>query len=595
MGLLQKACETFDCHKNLIGVIQPDCDPLAPVSHLAVTAKIEISINDRGEFVQAVGVDKKEPKIIIPVTEDSGGRTSAPCAHPLCDSISYVAPYQKERHRLYVEALAEWAESEYSHPMLQPILTYVRKETVLDDLNRAGLLKTESDKIKNEKDLIRWRVIGMGTCWNDPSLFDAFIRFYESKRKSGDASICMISGDEESIAKQHPKGVIPINGIAKLISANDTTNFTYRGRMTDEMQTATVGYISSQKAHNALRWLAGKQWKETTFDKRTVLCWNPKGKPTPPIHTPLTRKSEDKPVTPTEYQYMLRKVLNSYLSADMLPDGEDVCVAVFDAATKGRLAVVYYSEWKAYDFLKRLAYWDETCLWYHYDFLSKSCIIQSPDLPDIVRCAFGNERAARLEVDDRIMSQQILRLLECRVNQGKMPLDIMRAVMQKASNPLAYDKCRSKVLEVACAVIWKYKTDRGETWEMSLEKAKKDRSYQYGRLLAVMEKAERDTYETGEKREPNAIRLQSVYCQKPFTTAKTVIEQLKRGYYQKLSPYVRSDYEKLIEEIFETLSEFPDEDRNHPLTESYLLGYYLQKKELYTSHKEKENTEVQEA
>ncbi|MBQ0109141.1 MAG: type I-C CRISPR-associated protein Cas8c/Csd1, partial [Clostridiales bacterium] len=66
----------------------------------------------------------------------------------------------------------------------------------------------------------------------------------------------------------------------------------------------------------------------------------------------------------------------------------------------------------------------------------------------------------------------------------------------------------------------------------------------------------------------------------------------KRGYYQKLSPYVRSDYEKLIEEIFETLSEFPDEDRNHPLTESYLLGYYLQKKELYTSHKEKENTEV---
>ena len=29
---------------------------------------------------------------------------------------------------------------------------------------------------------------------------------------------------------------------------------------------------------------------------------------------------------------------------------------------------------------------------------------------------------------------------------------------------------------------------------MSLDKEKKDRSYQFGRLLAVMEKVERDTY-----------------------------------------------------------------------------------------------------
>ena len=598
MGLLQKACETYDYHKSLVGVIQSDCDPLAPISHSITAAQIEITINDCGEFVQAVGIDKKAPKTIIPVTEDSGGRTSAPCAHPLCDSISYVAPYDENRHRLYVEALTEWAESDFSHPILRPILTYVSKGTVLDDLSRAGLLKTEDGEIKNEKDLIRWRVIGIGSCWDDPALFDAFIRFYENKQKSGNTSVCMISGDTEASARQHPKGIIPINGNAKLISANDKANFTYLGRLTDEMQTASVGYIASQKAHNALRWLASRQWKETTFDKRTILCWNPKGKPTPQVHKPFPSKNQEKAVTPTAYQDMLRKVLQSYRSADILPDDEDVCVAVFDAATKGRLALVYYSEWKAYDFLKRLAFWDETCLWYHFDFETRSYFMQSPDLPDIVRCAFGTERTSkgksRLEADDKIMSQQILRLLECRINQGKMPLDMMRAVTQKASNPLAFDKCRNKVLETACAVIWKYKTDQGERWEMSLEKDKKDRSYQFGRLLAVMEKAERDTYDEKENREPNAIRLQSTFCQRPFATAKIIIEQLKRGYYQKLKPDARTVYEKYIGEIFEIVSDFSDEERNRPLTESYLLGYYLQKKELYTSHKENAKTEDKE-
>lgn len=54
---------------------------------------------------------------------------------------------------------------------------------------------------------------------------------------------------------------------------------------------------------------------------------------------------------------------------------------------------------------------------------------------------------------------------------------------------------------------------------MSLDKEKKDRSYQFGRLLAVMEKVERDTY-TDEGREPNAIRMQSVFATGRFTLPK---------------------------------------------------------------------------
>lgn len=37
-----------------------------------------------------------------------------------------------------------------------------------------------------------------------------------------------------------------------------------------------------------------------------------------------------------------------------LPNEEDVIIAAFDAATTGRLSLVYYNELKASDFLKEL-------------------------------------------------------------------------------------------------------------------------------------------------------------------------------------------------------------------------------------------------
>lgn len=116
---------------------------------------------------------------------------------------------------------------------------------------------------------------------------------------------------------------------------------------------------------------------------------------------------------------------------------------------------------------------------------------------------------------------------------------------------------------------------------MALEPEKKDRSYQYGRLLAVMEKAERDTYEGEEKRETNAIRLQSVFVKRPAYATKTILEQLKSAYYPRLSVGAKIYYEGLIGEIMEIISECEPQAINKPLGETYLLGYYLQKNEFY--------------
>ena len=126
---------------------------------------------------------------------------------------------------------------------------------------------------------------------------------------------------------------------------------------------------------------------------------------------------------------------------------------------------------------------------------------------------------------------------------------------------------------------------------MALEPERKDRSYQWGRLLAVMEKAEQDTYDPTEKRETNAIRMQSVFVKRPGYTTAMVIQQLKSAYYPRLRKGSRIYYDRLIGEIMEQISQFSAESYNAPLTESYLLGYYLQKNAFYTR---KENEEAED-
>lgn len=128
---------------------------------------------------------------------------------------------------------------------------------------------------------------------------------------------------------------------------------------------------------------------------------------------------------------------------------------------------------------------------------------------------------------------------------------------------------------------------------MALKEYRKDRSYQFGRLLAIMEKIEKDTYESDEEREANAIRMQTVFVQRPGYATKIILGQLKNAYYPKLPPGLRGYYDKMIGQIMEIISAF-DEEYNKSLSETYLLGYYLQKNALYTKKEKDNNSEVEQ-
>lgn len=587
MGLLQQAVRTYDFLEILKtqGGSSETEEPLAPIGHIIAQAKIEISIDKNGAFQTAVPIEKK---IVIPVTEASAGRTSAPAPHPFYECLSYLSGKDETKFSLYTEQLQNWADSEYGDIRLDAVLKYVKSRNIINDLLKCGLLKTdEKGNIKNEKDIVYWRIVGLEESSND-ILMKKYQDRYISEKQNDNTDICFITGDKTVTAKQHLKGVVSFNGNAKIISANDTVNFTYRGRFADSEQALSVGFIASQKAHNALKWLASNEG--VTFGKRTFICWNPNVRKIPKVTHPLLNRKTEEKFKREHYKKELQELLEK--SKSQLGENEDVVITAFEAATNGRLSVAYYNELKGSDYLERLKYWDETCCWY-----DNRWGMGSPSIFSIIKYAFGfqrgNDEKSKIEVDGEIVGQYMQRLIKCKADKECIPTDIKNNIVNKAERLQLYNKTnREDLLFTACAVIRKYKTDHEkEEYEMALEPNKKDRSYQYGRLLAVLEKIEKDTYDNEKERTTNALRMQSVFVKRPAYAARVITEQLKNAYYPKLTPAGRTFYDKLIGQIMEVISEFGDSEYNKPLADTYLLGYYLQQNVLYAKKNNEDERE----
>ncbi|WP_300690029.1 type I-C CRISPR-associated protein Cas8c/Csd1 [uncultured Oscillibacter sp.] len=574
MGLLQKAVETYGAMAHRAGqVFEGENEPLAPISHIMARPQIIITLDQSGNFAAAQVLDKNTPKIIIPATEESAGRTvkAAELPHPLCDYLRYLLPQNQVEYQHYISQLSTWANSSHTHPKLHAVLNYVQGGTILENLRQAGI-------DAEEKAMVCWVVNGLGEtlngpCWTDRTLMNAFIDYYHEKRTDTPPALCMISGELEMPAGQHPKGIVPISGNAKLISANDSSGFTYRGRFDDAAQAATVGYAASQKAHSVLRWLVANQ--SVSFGGRTFLCWNPQGIQVPRVTGPMGRRSgtAQRAANPSQYQKQLREALSGW--KEDLPQSAGVVIAAFDAATTGRLAVTYYNELLASDFLDRLHDWESSCCWEDGPYG-----IQSPSLFQIVSWAFGTPRNGKAEMDDRILSQQMQRLVACRVDKAPFPLDIERALAEKASHLLLYEgENRQKLLFTACAAIRKYHCDHlKEEWDMALDKNCSDRSYLFGRLLAIADAIENNTYTDEDRRETNAIRMQKAFTLRPMTTWSALWDKL-RPYNKRLAqskPGLYRYYHSVIDDILNRLSPF-DRTLNQKLDDIYLLGYSHQR------------------
>ncbi|MGL6293243.1 type I-C CRISPR-associated protein Cas8c/Csd1 [Eubacterium aggregans] len=207
--------------------------------------------------------------------------------------------------------------------------------------------------------------------------------------------------------------------------------------------------------------------------------------------------------------------------------------------------------------------------------------------------AFGVEREEKnqkkLGMNDKLMKSSIQRILPCIANGMKFPEDLMLAAVRNAGHPMTMRLGNwTRVLNNACSMICLYYyTQKGEELSMGLDYECKDRSYLFGRMLAVANYAEEQTYdEDDKKRVSNARRYWNVFSGKPGRTWKIIYENLT-PYFDKLDQGKRGYINKVLGEITDemTPSMMMDERALSPL---YLLGFQHQNSVLWMSKAEKE-------
>ena len=436
--------------------------------------------------------------------------------------------------------------------------------------------------------------------WKDETLYKAFNDYLNNN--SSEKQLCYATGKYLPITYTHPIGIVKNNARAKLISSNDESGYTYRGRFSNKEEAFAVSYDYSQKVHNALKWLVENErvtktdekgktvtYNPLSFDSLTLVVWNSALGFVPSITESAGDMFGDNwdMFGNEEEGYSAKKVFAELLHEKLMggkvefDDESKVMIMGLDAATTGRLSIAVYTELAESQFAEALEKWHNETLWLRFDGKLKKSLYNSCSLPQIANCLYGTEQSGRLECDKKVLKDTILRLLPCVTEKRPLPRDIVRILYNRASSPQSFEKdyVHRIILENACALIRKAQLDSGNTHyykgeiNMAYDPNCNDRSYLFGCLLAIADKAEYDTYGKDEKnkRITNARRLWNAYSMRPYQTWKTLYEKLDP--YFKKKPQNIPKYTKQINDIMAKMSPdtFKDNSKLSPL---YLIGFH---------------------
>ncbi|MGG4039358.1 type I-C CRISPR-associated protein Cas8c/Csd1 [Heyndrickxia ginsengihumi] len=619
MSWLLNLYETYESNLDRVGEIEKKYNDqeftLLPISHTTQNAHIEVEITEDGEFHSATVIDKSDASTLIPCTEDSANRAGLKIApYPLHDKLSYVAgdfvAYggKIEPFTYYIKQLEDWVKSPCANEKLKCIYTYLSKKRLIRDLVDAKIVWLDSDGHLIEKwdkkaesmygnkpplfsvisggqesAFVRFNVYSPDSIitkvWKDPEMYNSFIQYY--KNLLSDEDVCFVTGETLPSTDKHANKIRNAADKAKLISANDSSGFTFRGRFNKSNEVANISYEVSQKAHNALKWLIQRQGK--IIDQRVFLVWENEKVNTYDPHEDAydlfsldpaqSEKTERKSYTNEEFAQQFSKVIDGYQNE--LPADSKVNIMILDSATTGRLAVLYYRNMNQNLYLDRLVKWHSTCIWRHC-YRKGIIFFGAPATKDIAFAAYGQKAS------EKVVKGLMERILPCILDDKKIPVDIVKSAFYRASNPVAMENWEwEKTLSIACALI-----NKKEGYNVTLDTKNFDRDYLFGRLLAIADVLERRALDSDETRSTNAIRYMNAFSQHPARTWKTIQASLQ-PYQARLG--TRGLYlSKLIDEVASNMNF--DDFNNRPLSGKYLLGFYSQRHELWQRNTMKEET-----
>jgi len=600
MGIWQNLADSYDINADAFRLTYPlSTTSISNVGDFIVVIKI----NEKGDFCGTRIIDKanhkkgiKNQSVIIPVTEESMSRSSGISPHPVFDQYEYLKGYGK-KYDAYIEKLRRFSESEFVTEQIEAIYKYVTKRTVATDLSEMNL---------KDKTNIVYEVEIPGNLqtkvWENEAFFNAWHQYYLAEKGKaqikGLQQLDYITGTVQPLAKSHPKKLSNASANSKLISDNDKTNYTFRGKFSESSEAVSIGYETTQKAHQFLRYLIndrGYYCGEQVIISFTI------GSTEKLLPPPIEDKSiwdvlqESMPKTASDtqialsaetgfdYADALKKSLAGFGYGRALEQHIKTAVIALDAATTGRLSITYYRELDRAEYHEKIADWHNSCKW-NQEFWDKENekyipYIGAPSIDKIIETVHGKPRGRNDEGYTKIQKAARERLLRCVFDGEKLPADYVKVAVRRASNPLGITKNGKfdrngfeHVVSTACALVRKHNQQgKKENYKLSIELDRTDRDYLYGRLLGAADKLEEYALykKDNDRVVTSAIRHMQAFAQRPFRTWQTI--------HSCLNPYIQAVRGGFafneIQAVNERFSP-GDYENDTPLNGSYLIGYY---------------------
>lgn len=629
MGLWQNLVAGYDeNHEQLSNVAQGGLYPLSSTTISNQSDMLAVIVLDKdGRFIRSETIPKRNDRIgigletiPIPVTQESLSRASTNyAAHLLFDQREYVFPSFDEGGRQkatpkndkYRSLLKEFAESPHAIPAVKSIYKYISdtERDFSDDLPDGTKAKT----------LILFKVelpdCSETSAWKSSELFNSWHVFYSGKVASQSSeTLDFVTGETMPVAQFHPKKIFSFAGNAKLISANDQKNFTFRGMYCHPENVAkgerekfhsmfgltdavTIGYESSQKAHQYLRYLIANHGISCGDQVIVPFSIGTSGKrmPSPQVQdvdddwdVDETETSADAVLalgtrTGKDYAASIRKALHGYELDRQWKSHARSAVVVLEAATSGRLSITFYREFSSSEYMERIAQWHEDCRWPSWRKKEDRAVLYfgAPSIDKIIQAAFGWPKAGQDEAYNKIRMRARQNLIRAIFDNAPIPVDYLKNAIRRVSNPFGitdnngkFDCKRfSSVLATTCAILKHETHNSKESFDMSIDLKRTDRDYLYGRLLGAADKLEQYALR---KKDNNrlvtaAIRHMQTFSQRPFSAWQII--------HQSLVPYKQQVRGSIADRELQAITNQFNGDENDfsndsPLSGIYLIGYY---------------------
>lgn len=600
---------------------------LLPLYHTSLKSGgediFQVELTKEGTIIQASFVPKDE-MILFPVTSDSVARSGKnPPSHPLVDKLSYLMSEDTALHQLFLDTFNPWyheQEEDEVKSFLRAIKQFISNSNFIDEVlekiyqgktyQRKGFNveyiaddKGTVKKLDLSKVFITFSISDFDgyknvSVTNYIDLHNNYIDYVE--KKSTELIQCNISGNMEQLTTKH-RGLL---GNAKLISVSNNIE-TYKGRFQSGSDIIQIGYQSSEKIHlmlkyllenkNSRKWLSGQQYMINWFSsdianeqKADLFAFQTFSFAESEISVKKAVTSENK------------EIGDSFITGSKkLNDNDAYYIAIIDKASNGRISLKFFRELKVSQLKKNLKKWQERYSWERYNPKIEEKELATPSFTQFLLTAYGVERDGQLQLDnDNFKKDQYQKLVVSLIDGQPLPVNFSTALNQNIRKRLNYSKTWNQIQFSTLATFSHFK--KGKELSPMLDKGNVNRSYLFGRLLAIFERMEHSTYSKGENsdRVTNAQKFWTTYTNKPASTMQTLIE--------KNQPYIKNlkqsnyglyiKFEKEQKEIIGLLNEhyIDSKELNKPLDYYFIFGYYAETQFLFTKNESEEMTDANE-